>query len=552
LCAVLAWQRLASERALAEARERLLAGDAATAAACLASVHWPGAGERVASALALVDALEGRGQADGLAPAALAGWDPETVLVAALSRGELARAEALAALLARSAHPLAAVYESALRFERGDEAGARRLAAESSVPLRARGPGARLAEALAARDAGATSLLRDRRGELVATADAAGRLQLAPAADAVAGEAVARLQPSDGLDPARTQPAGARGVRLTLDLDLGRVALAALEGFRGSIVLVEPRSGDVLAAVSDPLTLAREPAAAFEQRREPASIAKLLTTAAAYRAGLDADARIGQMSCAGVERYGGQPLWCSWPAGPLAGLDHALAISCNVAFANLAQQVGRERLIEEYRRWGFDAGAEALLGAAGRILSAPSTPRELASLGVGLDLVDVTPLHAALLAAVVGNGGRLPAPRLVVGSCGPLALVDRPEAAVAGRPVLDAGTAARLRRAMAAVAERGTGAGLAPPGFAVAMKTGTAATPRLGYHVNYVGVAPLPEASVAFCVRVTGPHSSAGATAAGREVLRRLLAGLASRRPLLRALGRSAAGGPGPDPAPGH
>jgi peptidoglycan glycosyltransferase len=172
----------------------------------------------------------------------------------------------------------------------------------------------------------------------------------------------------------------------------------------------------------------------------------------------------------------------------------------------------------------------------------PSTPRELASLGVGLDVVDVTPLHAALLAAAVGNDGQLPAPRLVVGSCGPLGLADRPDAPGAARPVLDAGTAARLSRAMVAVAERGTGAGLAPPGFAIAMKTGTAATPGLGYHVNYVGVAPLPEASVAFCVRVTGPRSSAGATAAGREVLRRLLAGLAGRRPRLRALGRSAPG----------
>ena len=63
------------------------------------------------------------------------------------------------------------------------------------------------------------------------------------------------------------------------------------------------------------------------------------------------------MTCTGVERYGGKPLWCAWPAGPLEGLDHALAVSCNVAFANLGSaRSAPERLVEEYRLWGFDAG----------------------------------------------------------------------------------------------------------------------------------------------------------------------------------------------------
>ena len=180
----------------------------------------------------------------------------------------------------------------------------------------------------------------------------------------------------------------------------------------------------MLAAVSDERTAAAERAAAFTQRREPASIAKLLTAAAAYRAGLDADAEIADMTCAGVERYGGQPFWCAFPAGPLEGLDHALALSCNTAFANLGTRLGAERMIQEYRRWGFDARQDELLGAAGRVHRAPHTPLEVADLSVGLELADVTPLHAALLAAVVANDGRLAEPRLVTGACGPLGLHD--------------------------------------------------------------------------------------------------------------------------------
>ena len=247
----------------------------------------------------------------------------------------------------------------------------------------------------------------------------------------------------------------------------------------------------MLAAVSDERTAAAEGAAAFTQRREPASIAKLLTAAAAYRAGLDADAEIKRMTCTGVERYGGKPLWCPFPAGPLEGLDHALALSCNIAFANLGTRLGAERMVEEYRRWGFDAAEGALLGAAGRVHTPPRTPRQLADLSVGLELADVTPLHAALLAAVVANDGRLPEPRLVTGACGALGLGDEPLPLPAGRDVLEPALARRLRGAMEAVAGYGTGAGLAPPGFPIAMKTGTAAEWRGGYHTNYIGFGPL-------------------------------------------------------------
>jgi cell division protein FtsI/penicillin-binding protein 2 len=95
--------------------------------------------------------------------------------------------------------------------------------------------------------------------------------------------------------------------------------------------------------------------------------------------------------------------------------------------------------------------------------------------------------------------------------------------------VLEPAIARRLRTAMEAVVASGTAMGLGAPGFRVAMKTGTASEWRLGYHVNYIGMGPLPEPSVAFCVRVTHLGSSPAATSAARDVTRRLLAGLAQK-----------------------
>jgi cell division protein FtsI/penicillin-binding protein 2 len=61
---------------------------------------------------------------------------------------------------------------------------------------------------------------------------------------------------------------------------------------------------------------------------------------------------------------------------------------------------------------------------------------------------------------------------------------------------------------MEAVVTFGTGASLAPLGFAVAMKTGTAAEPGQGYHVNYIGAGPLPDPR--------SPSASASRTSAAR------------------------------------
>jgi len=532
--AALSELRLRAVTDLALGRERLLAGDVDAAGAAFARARrWPGAAEAARAGLGWTSARAGRDAGSLPVPErlGLASVPGEALLLSALDAQQFDAAAAVARLMRRSGDPLGALYQAVAALESGDESLAREAAAASRVPLASRGPGASLARALAARDAGARTLLLDERGELVATVDAGGTLREAP-------EAAGLVPGLLGLLGRLEATGGALAVRLSVDLELSRAALWALGDARGSIVLVDAASGLVRVAVSDARTLARERAAVFTQRREPASIVKLLTAAAAYRAGVDPDAAIARMTCNGVERYGGKPLWCVFPGGPLAGLDDALAQSCNVAFANVGVRLGAGLVRDEYRRWGFDAGGAALLGSAGRVHTEPRTPRQLADLSIGLELVDVTPLHAALLAAVVANDGRLPEPRLLAGPCGPLGLTGAREAPAAShdapparRQVLDPAVARRLRRAMEAVARSGTGAFLAPPGFEVAMKTGTAAERGQGYHVNYIGLGPLPAATLAFCVRVTHGPTSPAVTTEARAVTRRLLAALASRRP---------------------
>jgi hypothetical protein len=540
-----AWLDLFAAGSVERGRERLLAGESHLAeVAFRRAFRWPGTRTRAEAGLALAQGLNGGSPDGGLALADIRRFEPIALLDRALEREDLRGARATAELLLRAGHPLGPLYAGAVALERGEAEEARRLAAASPVPLASRALGRHLAQALALRANGASAIVRDRRGMLVGTLDAKGRLTLAEKLDPLLlppfREAAPRrrrlaVQPEPTV-PFWLPPAEARaaartgGLRLALDLDLARVALDALGRWRGTIVLVEPRTGSVLAAVSDPRTLAREGAAAFRQRREPASISKVITAAAAYRSGIDANAAIGHMTCRGVARFGGRPLWCSWKAGPLEGLSHAMAISCNIAFARLGVRVGRERLVDELHRWGFDAGEDALMGAAGHIHTPPRNDRQLADLSIGLTLSDITPLHAALLATVIANGGTMPEPRVVANPCGPVGLSDRVAVLPPPRKVLGPRTVPPLRRALQAVALYGTGTGLAPRGFPIAMKTGTAAEYRKGYHVNYIGIAPTPDAAVAFCVRITYRPNSRAVNQAAREVTGALLAGLAERR----------------------
>jgi peptidoglycan glycosyltransferase len=315
----------------------------------------------------------------------------------------------------------------------------------------------------------------------------------------------------------------AASVRLSIDLELSAIAERALRGYRGSIVLVSPRTGEILAAVSDRRTRRKMADPAFKELREPASISKLITTVAALRSGLDPNAEIGKMRCRGAERFEGDYLYCSNPAGRLKGLNHAMAISCNVAFANLGVETGRDALLNELRRFGFGSPEQHGM-RFGRILDERLDERKLADASIGLEYTETTPLHAALIAATFANDGKMPEPTLFSARDGLLGLSTQQPLESVSRQVVDPQWLPVLRDSMLAVVHSGgTAHGVEPRGFTVAMKTGTAAAPGLGYHTNYIGYGPVDEPTVAFCVRITGIRSSRTIGQVSRSVTYRLL-----------------------------
>ena len=316
---------------------------------------------------------------------------------------------------------------------------------------------------------------------------------------------------------------GLRGVRTSIDLELQQAALESLDGFRGSIVLLDSSTGEILAAASDARTLRSNPAAPFSQQYEPASISKLVTSSAALRAGIDVDEFMEGTVCKGGKKYSGEILWCSFRSGRLGSLARALADSCNIAFADLGVAAGRTAILDELQIFGFDRQpAEPF--HFGRILQRTGNDRQLADLSIGLESTTITPVHGALLAAVFANGGIMPEPSLLSSADGMLGLSPRKFPARPGSWVInDPESLEIINSAMREVVSNGTARGLPADGFPVAMKTGTGRTAGTGYVTNYVGFGPLPEPRIAFCVRVTHQPTSSRVRKATREVLSRLL-----------------------------
>jgi SpoIID/LytB domain protein len=134
------------------------------------------------------------------------------------------------------------------------------------------------------------------------------------------------------------------GNETEIDAALQEAAIAALGKREGIIIVIDPQSGRVRAVVN--------PQPAFTQALMPGSTMKPFTALAALRAGLiNQDSRT---VCPG--RFNGLGF-----SLPCVHADHlppftpsqAIAYSCNYYFASLGQRLGRERLVETVRSFGF-------------------------------------------------------------------------------------------------------------------------------------------------------------------------------------------------------
>lgn len=325
-------------------------------------------------------------------------------------------------------------------------------------------------------------------------------------------------------------------------------AAEALGPQRGAVVALHPRTGAILAlwsspsydpngmATHDPDALAAYAEAlqtdefeplrnrAMEERYNPGSTFKLVTAAAALAAGIEPDDTFPDpvrqelpLTTATIGNFGGGT--CT--GGGSITLRQALVVSCNTTFAQLGLQVEAEGLVEQAERFGMNADWDLELPTVQSVIPPEGLdPPATAQSAIGQRDVQVTPLQMAVIAAAIGNDGRLMTPRIAERvedfDTGDTVREFAPEPLVPpGRPdaqAMSAADATTLRDMMVAVVASGTGRRAAIPGVTVAGKTGTAQADGPPT-VWFVGLAPAEDPQVAVAVVVEdGGAAGAGAT----------------------------------------
>ena len=326
----------------------------------------------------------------------------------------------------------------------------------------------------------------------------------------------------------------------TIDINIQRVVEEVMdkEVPLGSVVVMDTRTGDILAAASRPsfnphpqaivTALATGSDVFMDQTTalfQPGSTFKLVVAAAAMEEGLASPDTVFQ--CHG--ELG--PLISCWHAaghGSLT-LEEAFAVSCNPTFAQLGLQLRAEQLIHYASAFGLDN--QTIIGYPVR-----EDPRQdLSLVGAGYNLVNssvgqgpvlVTPVQmAAMVNVVVNNGVYLP-PRLVKEVRNDEQQTVRYLAPGSSTKVISSFTATRLKGMLEAATTRGVGTQAFVPVYGSAGKTGSAQLDGAEGTVNawFAGYAPLnrPRYVIVILVR---EGVSGGQTAAPvfREITRAIL-----------------------------
>lgn len=338
-------------------------------------------------------------------------------------------------------------------------------------------------------------------------------------------------------------PVPGNDVFLTIDADLQdiveRALTEAIQRFHaagGDIVVIDPRSGEILAVTSRRAD-GSVPATAFGSIFEPGSTAKIFAAAALLSLDRvkDTDSVWGESGRYRMPRRP-QPITDDHVEGWMT-LDKVIAVSSNIGIAKFAGRLAPEEQFEMLRRFGLGSttGVEFPAESRGRL----ALPRDwsgvtAASLAMGYE-VAVTPLQLAQAYAAVANDGVLLRPTLVktIRQLGGEVIYDHTPEPV--RRVVSAEVAARLRHMLRGVVslEGATGTTAALTNYEVAGKTGTSRKAGLGgyiegaYTASFASLFPAEQPQLVMVVKLDNPKGTyARLTAAPvtRSVLEQLLA----------------------------
>lgn len=330
-----------------------------------------------------------------------------------------------------------------------------------------------------------------------------------------------------------------RPITSSLDIELQKYGQALMQNKRGSIVAIEPSSGEILAMVNSPdydpnllvgrvrgenyLKLLNDTLKplynrALQAKYPPGSTFKLVNALIGMQEGVATTETYH--SCRGGYYFGRRRLGCHAHPSPLK-LDYSIITSCNAYYCNVFKDIiDKYPTTEEgYKVWRdyvtrFGLGDRLMTDMTSEVQGlVPShsyydniygpgrwKPNTIISLAIGQGEMGVTPIQMANMAATIANRGWFFTPHMIK-------YID-------GEPLTDS-TYTQKRYtyiddshyqvvvdAMEQVVERGTGRGVRYDDTPICGKTGTAQNPHGKDHSIFIAFAPKDDPEIAIAVYV--------------------------------------------------
>jgi penicillin-binding protein 2 len=230
-------------------------------------------------------------------------------------------------------------------------------------------------------------------------------------------------------------------LRLTIDLDLQRVAEQAMQGRNGAIVAMDPHTGEILAMVSrptfDPNQFAVRLTKAYwsqisadpdhpmmnktiQAQYAPGSTFKIIMSLAGLEEGV---AQNMHVFCNGGGTFYGRFFACDQRHG-MVDIDHAIPWSCDTFYYTLADKLG----IDTIAKYAIEVGLSQKTGvdlpdeATGTMPSSAWKLKtqhekwyagETISVGIGQSAIQATPIQLARALSGIASGGVFKRPHLV-------------------------------------------------------------------------------------------------------------------------------------------
>ena len=332
-----------------------------------------------------------------------------------------------------------------------------------------------------------------------------------------------------------TPPMG-RHVELTIDNYLQHLCEKELSAMcthshaeRGTAILTEPRSGEILAWANyptyDPNQYSKYPYEvtknwAMVDVYQPGSTFKILTVSSALDLGVITPTI--RLPDSGSLKVGNRTIHNHEPGGHgMLDLLHVLIHSSNVASAEIGLMMTPEQFHDKLRLFGLGqvTGVELAGESAGLLLSAKRwTPIDQATTAFGQGAMATTPLQLVAAVGAVANDGVFVQPHLIRRIYDPHSGVTEKWTQPEKHSVITPATARLVRNLLADNVEQGTQLAGKVPGYRVAGKTGTAQKTAVGGRgyiagatiASFVGFLPADNPQLLCLVVIDSPHAEGG------------------------------------------